>query len=175
MNKKKFPRAVTQTADQMREAGASATAMSAPDNIIAMMPKLDSANAASQPDATPADPAAALRRRNATAIVERYANYSSIGGAIPVPFANAAAIAALMIKMVKSLSQLYGVPFNRSRTRVVVIALASDGIFHHRDNHHLVYSRAQSVRACSFVRDFRGLCPLHRTAVHRALRERFTG
>jgi uncharacterized protein (DUF697 family) len=28
-----------------------------------------------------------------------------------------------MIKMVKSLSQLYGVPFNRSRTRVVVIAL----------------------------------------------------
>ena len=124
MNKKKLPRAVTQTAEQMREAGESATAMSAaPDNVIDMLPKLDAANAASQLETAPPDPAAAIRRRNAIAIVERYANYSSIGGAIPVPFANAAAIAALMIRMVKALSQLYGVPFNRSRTRVVVIAL----------------------------------------------------
>ncbi len=124
MNKKKFPRAVTQTAEQMREAGAGAPAASAaPDNVIDMLPKLDPANVASQSEPAPADPAAALRRRKAITIVERYANYSSIGGAIPVPFANAAAIAALMIRMVKSLSQLYGVPFNRSRTRVVVIAL----------------------------------------------------
>jgi uncharacterized protein (DUF697 family) len=123
MNKKKFPRAVMQTADEMREAGAAARPEST-DNVIEMVPKADpahAANIASQPPA--ADPVAALRRRKAIAIVERYANYSSIGGAIPVPFANAAAIAALMIRMVRSLSKLYDIPFDRSRTRVVLIAL----------------------------------------------------
>ena len=123
MNKKKFPRAVMQTAEQIREAGTSAATTSvAPDNVIEMVPKFDplAADVGSQPTTTPA---AALRRRKAIAIIERYANFSSVGGAIPVPFLNAAAIAALMIRMVKSLSELYGVPFNRSRTRVVVIAL----------------------------------------------------
>jgi uncharacterized protein (DUF697 family) len=64
-----------------------------------------------------------LRRRQAVAIVERYANLSAIGGAIPVPLANAAAITALMVRMVRSLSKLYNVPFERNRTRSVVIAL----------------------------------------------------
>ena len=77
----------------------------------------------SRPQPAPADPAAALRRRQAVAIVERYANYSAVGGAIPMPLANAAAITALMVRMVKSLSELYGVPFERNRTRSIVIAL----------------------------------------------------
>ena len=125
MNKKKFPKAVLRTADQMREAAASATPKSAsPDNVIEMVPKSEAApNLASQLSAASADPAAALRRRQAVAIVERYANYSAIGGAIPVPLANAAAITALLVRMVKSLSELYGAPFERNRTRSVVIAL----------------------------------------------------
>jgi uncharacterized protein (DUF697 family) len=125
MNKKKFPKAVLRTADQMREAGA-APRSEAPDNVIEMMPKSEAASAANiaaQPAAVSADPAAALRRRQAVAIVERYANYSAIGGAIPVPLANAAAITALLVRMVKSLSELYSVPFERNRTRSVVIAL----------------------------------------------------
>jgi uncharacterized protein (DUF697 family) len=120
MNRKKFPKAVTRTAEQMREASAAAS-----DNVIEMMPKAEAAstaNIAAQSSA-PTDPAAALRRRRAVAIVERYANYSAIGGAIPVPLANAAAITALLVRMVKSLSELYGVPFERNRTRSVVIAL----------------------------------------------------
>jgi len=120
MNKKKFPKAVLRTADEMREAGASAAAQSnSPDNVIEMVPKSESAASHS----TPADPAAALRRRQAVAIVERYANLSVVGGAIPIPLANAAAITALMVRMVKSLSGLYGVPFERNRTRSIVIAL----------------------------------------------------
>src|SRR5258705_9600326 len=115
MNKKKFPKAVLRTADQMREAGASAAAQStSPDNVIEMVPKSESS--ASQP-------ATALRRRQAVAIVERYANLSAVGGAIPIPLANAAAITALMVRMVKSLSGLYGVPFERNRTRSIVMAL----------------------------------------------------
>ena len=123
MNKKKFPKAVLRTADQMREAAASAPPTSASsDNVIEMVPKSEAAsNLASQSFA--AAPATAPRRRRAVAIVERYANYSAIGGAIPVPLANAAAITAILVRMVKSLSELYGVPFERNRTRSVVIAL----------------------------------------------------
>ena len=119
MNKKKFPKAVTRTAEQMREASAAPA-----DNVIEMMPKSEAAfaaNTAAQP--TVSSDLAALRRRRAVAIVERYANYSAVGGAIPLPLANAAAITALLVRMVKSLSDLYEVPFERSRTRSVVIGL----------------------------------------------------
>jgi uncharacterized protein (DUF697 family) len=123
MNKKKFPKAVLRTADEMREAGASAAPKAAaPDNVIEMTPKSEAANIASEATATP-DSAAALRRRRAIAIVERYANFSAVGGAIPLPLANAAAIVALLVRMVKSLSELYGVPFERNRTRSIVIGL----------------------------------------------------
>jgi uncharacterized protein (DUF697 family) len=123
MNKKRFPKAVLRTAEEMRQGAPDATPRSsATDNVIEMSPKSE---AAAPAEASPgvADPATAARRRKAVAIVERYANYSAIGGAIPVPIANAAAIAALLIRMVKSLSELYDVPFERNRTRSVVIAL----------------------------------------------------
>jgi uncharacterized protein (DUF697 family) len=125
MNKRKFPKAVLRTANEMRDA---APELAATDNVIEMMPKSESAAAASGPAAAPADAAvaasaAALRRRMAVAIVERYANYSAIGGAIPIPLANAAAITALLVRMVKSLSELYEVPFERTRTRSIVIGL----------------------------------------------------
>jgi len=113
MNKKKLPRAVLRTADEMREAGAAA-ASPVSDNVITMTPKTEAAAP---------DPTMALRRRKAVAIVERYANCSAIGGAIPVPLANAAAITTLMVRMVKSLSELYGEPFERNRTRSIVIGL----------------------------------------------------
>ena len=119
MNKKRLPKAVTRTADQMREAGASAAAhTTATDNVIAMTPKAEAAVPASAPD-----PAARLRQRKAVAIVERYANYSAVGGAIPLPLVNAAAITTLLVRMVKSLSELYGVPFERTRSRSIVIGL----------------------------------------------------
>ena len=118
MNKKKFPKAVLRTAEEMRDA---APELAATDNVIEMMPKSESGPAAAPAAAAAA--AAALRRRKAVAIVERYANYSAIGGAIPIPLANAAAITALLVRMVKSLSELYAVPFERTRTRSVVIGL----------------------------------------------------
>jgi uncharacterized protein (DUF697 family) len=117
MNKKRLPRAVLRTAEEMREAGATAAAPGS-DNVITMTPN-PGANAA----ANASDSAIALRKRKAVGIVERYANGSAIGGAIPVPLVNAAAITALMVRMVKSLSELYGVPFERNRTRAIVVAL----------------------------------------------------
>jgi uncharacterized protein (DUF697 family) len=115
MNKKKLPKAVLRTAEQMRDPAPPAKVS---DNVIEMMPKADV-----PAPAAVADPAAALRRRKAVAIVERYANMSAVGGALPVPLANAAAIAALLVRMVKKLSHLYDVPFERTRTRSIVIGL----------------------------------------------------
>ena len=47
MNKKKFPKAVLRTADEMREAATSAAPKpAAPDNVIEMMPKSEAANIA---------------------------------------------------------------------------------------------------------------------------------
>jgi uncharacterized protein (DUF697 family) len=128
MNKKKFPKAVLRTAGQMREEGAAtAPNPSASDNVIEMVPKSESsapaANIVSEASTAPADPDAALRQRRAIAIVERYANYSAVGGAIPIPLVNAASITALLVRMVKSLSELYGVPFERNRTRSIIVGL----------------------------------------------------
>src|SRR5260221_1427639 len=141
MNKKKLPKAVLRTADEMRDAadraqGAphpvdlneapgprSANLRPAADNVIEMVPKTESASAATAAPAREPDTAAVQRRRKAVAIVERYANWSAVGGVIPVPLANAAAITALMVRMIKSLSTLYDVPFERNRARAAVISL----------------------------------------------------
>jgi uncharacterized protein (DUF697 family) len=136
MNKKKLPKAVLRTADEMRDAVADRTqdaphrvdlnepvaaravnARGSADNVIEMMPKPEGP-AAQAPDA-----AAAERRRRAVALVERYANWAAVGGVIPVPLANAAAITTLVVRMIKSLSTLYGVPFERNRTRAAVVGL----------------------------------------------------
>jgi uncharacterized protein (DUF697 family) len=143
MNKKKLPKAVLRTADEMRGTAdraqdtthpvdlneglvaASTTPRPAGDNVIELVPK-------TEPASPPADTivvsqahdaAAALRRRKAVAIVERHANWAAVGGVIPVPIANAAAITALMVRMIKSLSTLYGVPFVHNRTRAAVVGL----------------------------------------------------
>jgi uncharacterized protein (DUF697 family) len=145
MNKKKLPKAVLVTADELREAGnarqrpeasADATARheapAAPSrgyarNVIEMVPKPEHASAAGA--ATPSSPQtepnaeAALRRRMAVAIVERHANMSVMGGMLPVPILNVAGTTAIMVHMVGRLSRLYGVPFERNRVRATVVAL----------------------------------------------------
>jgi uncharacterized protein (DUF697 family) len=64
------------------------------------------------------------RLSQAHAIVERYATYSAAGGIIPLPIANAASVMAIIVRMVKMLSNLYGVPFERDRARAIVVGMA---------------------------------------------------
>jgi uncharacterized protein (DUF697 family) len=146
MNKKKLPKAVLRTADQMREAAVErgqeshhpvdlnempavrtsvtrAVEFAAAGNVIEMMPTKTDAAEASQPVVPADNGAAALRRRMASATVERYANWAAVGGVIPVPIANATAVTALMVRMIHSLSKLYGVPFEKNRTRAAVVGL----------------------------------------------------
>lgn len=66
---------------------------------------------------------AAKRLTQARAIVERHATYSAVGGILPLPIASVAGITTIIIRMVKMLSTLYGVPFERDRARAIVAGL----------------------------------------------------
>jgi uncharacterized protein (DUF697 family) len=150
MNRKKLPKAIRRTADPPggmiiaeatlapQETPAQGTRLERPNvdapPSSASAPKTE-ANGARTPSASStrnALPAmasrrsegpAARRRSQADAIVERHAVYSGFGGIIPVPVANIASITAIIVRMVKVLSGLYGVPFQRDRARALVIGL----------------------------------------------------
>jgi uncharacterized protein (DUF697 family) len=66
---------------------------------------------------------AARRLSHAHAIVQRHVAYAAVGGVIPLPIANVASITAVIVRMVKVLSDLYGVPFERDRARAIVIGM----------------------------------------------------
>lgn len=75
-----------------------------------------------------ADPLAARRRLLARRIVERHKNLAAVGGLVPLPAANIASVTAANLRMVKQLSELYGVPFQRERTRSLIIALIAGAV-----------------------------------------------
>jgi uncharacterized protein (DUF697 family) len=73
----------------------------------------------------PPDSVNAVRRlTQAEAIVERHATYAAAGGLVPVPLVNVASVTAIILRMVRMLSRLYGVPFERDRARAIVVGLA---------------------------------------------------
>jgi len=65
----------------------------------------------------------AKRQAQARAIVARHAAYSAVGGIVPLPVASVAGITTIIIRMVKMLSDLYGVPFERDRARAIIVGL----------------------------------------------------
>lgn len=69
-------------------------------------------------------PAQAERRlRDAFRIVERHKFYSGLGGLVPLPAVNVASVTAVNLRMVKRLCDLYGVPFDRDKNRMIVLGL----------------------------------------------------
>ena len=149
---KKLPKAITRTAEEMRGGGPVHTAADRPQapghppdaegsagisrngrggEVIEMVPQASSPPAGGalvQAASTSADPDAERRRSLANAIVERHSTYSAVGGIIPVPIVNIAGITAIIVRMVKALSELYGVPFERDRARAAVVALMGGAV-----------------------------------------------
>jgi uncharacterized protein (DUF697 family) len=80
------------------------------------------------PQSRPGDHVAARRRALARRIVDRHKNYAAMGGLVPLPAANIASVTAVNLRMVKQLSELYGVPFQRDRTRSLIIALIAGAV-----------------------------------------------
>jgi uncharacterized protein (DUF697 family) len=102
------------------EPGDASAGGEAPPASQAVAPPADSPTGVASADG---ETDAARRRSLAKAIVERHAAYAAIGGVVPVPIANVASITAVIVRMVKVLSGLYGVPFQRDRARAIVIGL----------------------------------------------------
>jgi uncharacterized protein (DUF697 family) len=152
MNKKKLPRAIMHTSDDIRAAAALASGAAEPpggspadsnklrdastvrrvpeqaDNVVEMMPGSPAPSARGDGGSTfPALPSVAIaaerRRATALAIVDRHAAYSAVGGIIPLPLANFAGVTTVNVRMVKVLSDHYGVPFERDRARAIVVGL----------------------------------------------------
>jgi uncharacterized protein (DUF697 family) len=132
MTRKPLPKAITQPLGAFRKFDAAA----APDEEAPLQPRADKTPAepalavSSAPvanDVTSAaplpHPLAARRRKLAHKIVDRHKTYAALGGLVPIPVANIGAITAVNVRMVKQLSDLYEVPFERDRTRALIVAL----------------------------------------------------
>ena len=66
---------------------------------------------------------AARRRVIAARIVESHGTYAALSGLAPLPAVNIAGVAAMVMRMLKQLSRLYQVRFERDRTQSLIIAI----------------------------------------------------
>ncbi len=152
VNRKKLPKAIRSTADELLRATPMPAAErqllrtsarcargaddrdrpAAPVGIaqrrragLAALPPLTGVviHPGSPADASSASIDSEHRLIRARAIVERHATYSALGGLIPLPIVNVGAVTTVILRMVKSLSDLYGVPFERDRARGIVLGL----------------------------------------------------
>ncbi len=141
MTRKPLPKAITQPLGTLRSFDRSA----APDEEAPVQPRSAAAQKTAEPalavssapaanDASPAaapglpHALAAQRRKLAHKIVARHKNYAALGGLVPVPVANIGAITAINLRMVQQLSKLYQVPFERDRTRALLVALIGGAV-----------------------------------------------
>lgn len=142
MSKKTLPKAIVRLADPKSEAGSGRFLHTPPAeeidarSIEGTPPPISIANAnvieiAHKRQAPtefenrirPDDAPERRRQSIALGIVERHANFSAIGGVIPIPIVNAACVAGIVLRMLKVLSRHYGIPFERDRARKIVIGL----------------------------------------------------
>jgi uncharacterized protein (DUF697 family) len=63
------------------------------------------------------------RLQRAFKIVDRHKLYAGLGGLLPMAAVNVVSVTAVILRMVKGLSDLYGIPFERDKTRSIVIGL----------------------------------------------------
>jgi len=138
MKRKQLPRAIRRSDDDLRAIAAVAEEeapvrqpMASPDNVSAI-----EAAAFERPVANDQLPTvsiyvdgyAARRRAQARSIVERHKTFAAVGGLFPIPIVNVAGVTAVILRMVKQLSDLYGVPFERDRTRSFIVGLVGGAV-----------------------------------------------
>jgi uncharacterized protein (DUF697 family) len=139
MTRKPLPKAIRRPITNLRDFAADtaieeeAPAPSALAAQSAPEPALAVSSAPIANDSAPlmteeAKATAAKRRAAAHKIVSRYKNFAALGGLVPVPVANIASVAAVNLRMVKQLSDLYQVPFQRDRTRALIVGLIGGAV-----------------------------------------------
>ena len=138
MKRKQLPKAIRRSDDDLRAIAAVAEEeapvrqpMASSDNVSAI-----EAAAFERPVANDQLPTvsiyvdgyAARRRAQARSIVERHKTFAAVGGLFPLPIVNVAGVTAVILRMVKQLSDLYGVPFERDRTRSFIVGLVGGAV-----------------------------------------------
>jgi len=68
------------------------------------------------------------RQAAARKIVQRHRNYAALGGLVPLPIVSIASLTAINMRMVKALSDLYGVPYQRDRTRSLIVGIVGGAV-----------------------------------------------
>jgi uncharacterized protein (DUF697 family) len=138
MTRKPLPKAIRQPIANLRETGvsivpdeeapAASLARPRPEASLAV----SSAPIANDTAVTTSSPEARVfaekRRARAQKIVERHRNYAAVGGLVPVPVANIAGVTAVNLRMIKQLSDLYEVPFQRDRARAFLVGLVGGAV-----------------------------------------------
>jgi uncharacterized protein (DUF697 family) len=141
MTRKPLPKAIVRPLDSLRVARGSARDAAPlpsrqslpPHDTVEPEPALQVSSAPIANDAvSAASPAAqqfaAKRQAAARKIVARHRNYAAAGGLLPLPIVTVAGITAINLRMVKQLSDLYGVPFQRDRTRAIIVGLIGGAV-----------------------------------------------
>ncbi|MGA8321230.1 MAG: YcjF family protein [Xanthobacteraceae bacterium] len=144
MTRKQLPKAINRTGDNVHAfAGSIVPDEVAPEpaplpapafNKIADEPVLAVSSAPIANDSAPAararprpralpDQMAAKRRCFARKIIERHRTYAAVGGLMPLAVVNIASVTAVNLRMVRQLSELYQVPFQRDRARAAIVSL----------------------------------------------------
>jgi uncharacterized protein (DUF697 family) len=134
MTRKQLPKAIRRTDADLRvvSAGADVEAPArhngTPHEFAEAQPEVWAESPVPANDPLPAvssisQPLAERRLREAFKIVERHKMYAGLGGLFPMPAVNVVAVTAIILRMVKSLSDLYGVSFERDKTRSIIFGL----------------------------------------------------
>jgi uncharacterized protein (DUF697 family) len=138
MTRKPLPKAITRPLASLRPFAAAAEdiparSSAAPFDKVEAEPALAVSSAPIANDVAGEAPKlsgtlAAKRRALGRKIVERHKNYAAVGGLVPLPVANIAGVTAINLRMVKQLSDLYQVPFQRERTRALIVGLVGGAV-----------------------------------------------
>ena len=94
-----------------------------PEPIRPTSPPSLPAVAASVPAPAHLPTRAAFREASARLIIERHANFGAVAGLVPVPIVDLAAIAAIVERMLRKLSRIYGRPLDVDRSRRLATAM----------------------------------------------------
>lgn len=133
MKRKQLPKAIRRSDEELRAIATRAADEEAPAPQPASRADASAVEAANfaRPVANDQLPTVSIyvdryaerRRARARSIVERHKTLAAVGGLFPLPIVNVAGVAAIILRMVKQLSDLYGVPFERDRTRSLIVGL----------------------------------------------------
>lgn len=65
--------------------------------------------------------------RRSRAMVQSYVGWASAAGLLPIPVLDVSAVLGIQIAMLKSIARVYGVPFNRSMVKPLLVSLVNAG------------------------------------------------